>query len=56
MPDETGEAGQGAASVTHPAPTGYLALLDAGDSAVDTLTSLFSWGLFCGWETGQGIM
>lgn len=56
MPDETGEAGQGAASVTHPAPTRCLALLDVGDSAVDTLTSLFSWGSFWEWETGQGIM
>lgn len=57
MPDETGAgAGQGAASLSHLAPTGCLALLDVEDSAVDTLTSLFSWGSFWGWETGQGIM
>lgn len=57
MPDETGAgAGQGAASLSHLVPTGCLALLDVEDSAVDTLTSLFSWGSFWGWETGQGIM
>lgn len=42
--DKIGNTGQGAASVTHPAPTCHF---EAGDSAVNTLTALLSWGL-CG--------
>lgn len=39
--DKIGNTGQGAASVPHPAPTCHF---EAGDSAVNTRTALFSWG------------